>query len=259
MPITMNNRRVLTKDEIFAKCPAVYAQSPAPSVSDRYSFLSTADILADLEKMNWFPTEVNGAKRGSKEFNIHTVRLFNPDFTFANNIHPEIALINSHNGTRRFSIGMGVFRMVCTNGLMIGDTLRRECIKHINVDFDTLRENITALTDGFEAVAGKIGEYSNKILTPEQRLALAEAAMGIRFKGDRPFEARELLNTRREADQSFDLFTTFNVIQENVMKGGIKYVSGNRRMTTRAITSASSDITINTQLWDAMDEIASTL
>lgn len=259
MPITMNNRRILDKEEIYRACPAVFAQSPAPSVSDRYSFLSTADILSDLEKMNWFPTEVKGATRGAKEFNIHTVRLFNPDHTFANNVHPEIAIINSHNGMRRFRIGMGVFRMVCLNGLMVGETLMNEKIKHINVDFETLRENIAALTESFGSVSEKINGYSHKMLTSEQRLAFAEAAMNIRFKDERPFEAKELLNIKRDADASLDLFTTFNVIQENVMKGGIKYVSGRRKMTTRAITSASSDITINTQLWDTMDEIASTL
>lgn len=255
----MNSRRILTKDEIFTACPAVYAQSPSPRVSDRYSFLSTADIIADLEKMNWFPTDVKGATRGTKEFNVHTVRLFNPEYTFKNNVHPEIAIINSHNGSRRFRIGMGVFRMVCLNGMMMGNTFMNERVKHINVDFDTLRENITLLTDSFDDVAGKIGELSSKQLTREQMLEFAEVAMNIRFKDERPFEASQLLTVRRPIDNSPDLFTTFNVIQENVMKGGIQYRAGNRRMKTRAITSASSDISLNMQLWDAMDEFASTL
>jgi len=53
---------------------------------------------------------------------------------------------------------------------------------------------------------------------------------------------------RREADRGNDLWSTFNVAQENLIRGG--FVNGSTRRKVRPITSIQKDVNFNSQLWD---------
>ena len=62
-----------------------------------------------------------------------------------------------------------------------------------------------------------------------------------------------LLTVRRSADQGSDLWKTFNVIQENVIKGGIRLVRENEQgqrslARTRAVNSIDRDAKLNKEL-----------
>ena len=56
---------------------------------------------------------------------------------------------------------------------------------------------------------------------------------------------------RRSEDVGNDLWRTLNVVQENVLRGGIpRRSASNRLIRTRAITAIREDIRINSGLWD---------
>jgi hypothetical protein len=72
-------------------------------------------------------------------------------------------------------------------------------------------------------------KWSGLQLRREEKEALAKAAFVLRFPEEESVPAAlslnhaqhtELLNPRRWDDRASDLWTTFNVVQENVIRGG---------------------------------------
>lgn len=79
------------------------------------------------------------------------------------------------------------------------------------------------------------------------------AALAYRYEpqdGPAPVTASQLLTPRRREDRSSDLWTTFNRVQENTIKGGLtgRNKQG-RRTTTRAVNGIDQDVKLNRALW----------
>lgn len=96
---------------------------------------------------------------------------------------------------------------------------------------------------------------------------LAEAAHLLRF-GDAdgavttPIKPEQLLVPRRQEDRTDDLWTVWNVVQENSIKGGLRGVSRDetgrpRRSTSRPINGIDQDIKLNKALWLVGERMAS--
>ena len=63
-----------------------------------------------------------------------------------------------------------------------------------------------------------------------------------------------MLTVRRSVDRSDDLWTTTNVIQENVIRGGLSAWGRDannrpRRVTTREVRGIDQDVKLNRALW----------
>ncbi|MFH0795677.1 MAG: hypothetical protein V2A65_01295, partial [Candidatus Omnitrophota bacterium] len=69
-----------------------------------------------------------------------------------------------------------------------------------------------------------------------------------------PIDSSGLLQVRRQADLGDSLWATYNVVQENLMKGGMEGRSSYKgRQTTRKVKEIKSlvkDIDINQGLWN---------
>ena len=108
--------------------------------------------------------------------------------------------------------------------------------------------------------------WSQIALTDHQRNAFAEAARVARFADaeghvETPVTAQQLLIPRREADRGNDLWKTFNVVQENDVKGGIynQTMQQNgrvRRSTTREVRGIDQDVRLNRALWTLAEKLA---
>ncbi len=74
-------------------------------------------------------------------------------------------------------------------------------------------------------------------------------------------EPRQLLEARRIADEtggdsSRDLWKTLNVVQENMVRGGVTARDANlRRRRTRAVASIAEDNRLNKALWRLAEEL----
>jgi hypothetical protein len=67
-------------------------------------------------------------------------------------------------------------------------------------------------------------------------------------------EAERLLRPRRHADNKADLWTAFNRVQENIIKGGVSGRSTTgRRLSTRAIGGVTENVKLNRALWTLAD------
>jgi hypothetical protein len=109
-------------------------------------------------------------------------------------------------------------------------------------------------------------EWSAQNLQREERDAFAEAAHVLRF-GDAegnvttPVKPDELLRARRFEDKRDDLWSVFNRVQENVIKGGCHGVGFDaagrrRRVTTRPVNGIDADVKLNKALWVLAERMA---
>lgn len=167
----------------------------------------------------------------------------------------EIILLNSHDGTSSYQMIPGVFRFVCANGLVVGESMGDQKVRHSGSHdvVDDVIEGAYEVLRQFERVDGQRDAMRSQILRPYEQMALAEAALTYRYdetKGPAPITAAQLLTTHRIEDRSDDLWTTFNRVQENVIKGGLRGKNmANRRTTTRAVNGIDQDVKLNRALW----------
>jgi hypothetical protein len=120
---------------------------------------------------------------------------------------------------------------------------------------NTLDEVIAAAIKQSELFA-EVGRWVERMertqLELEQRLAFAEAALGLRFPKRRPegLRTEQLLEPQRDADRGHDLWTVYNVVEEHVIKGGLTYrTDTNRQMQSRGIRAIREDVRLNSELW----------
>lgn len=83
------------------------------------------------------------------------------------------------------------------------------------------------------------------------RHALANAALKYRFGEDyQPVTVSQLLTPRRREDYSDDLWTVYQRVQENLMKGGLSgRTAQGKSSRTRAVTGIDGDVKLNRALW----------
>ncbi len=84
----------------------------------------------------------------------------------------------------------------------------------------------------------------------------------LRFDDEHAVVADQLLIARRHEDRPNDLWTCFNRVQENVIRGGLSYRQTNEETgriahrTTGAVRSVDGDVKLNRALWVLAEEMA---
>ena len=121
---------------------------------------------------------------------------------------------------------------------------------------DVVRDVVCAayrMSERFVTLAAAIDRMESTLLSPQQRLEFASEALRLRFPKDlhAGVEPAQLLAPRRSEDIGNDLWRTFNVVQENVLRGGLARRSASNRLTrTRRITGIAEDVRLNSMLWE---------
>ena len=122
----------LTDEQIRAVAPSIFAAEKHVSRSDRYTYIPTGEVLTALRKEGFEPfmvcqTRVRQDDR--RDFTKHMVRMRHA--TQVNDAEAnEIVLLNSHDGTSSYQLISGLFRYVCSNGLVFGDTFSDVRVHH---------------------------------------------------------------------------------------------------------------------------------
>jgi hypothetical protein len=114
----------LTADVLRAKVPALFAQEPHESRSARYTYVPTIEIIKGMLKEGFVPVQAMQAKpkqADKLEYAKHLVKFRRAGELVVGEDIAEIVLVNSHDGSSSYQLMGGVFRVVCTNGLIRGD------------------------------------------------------------------------------------------------------------------------------------------
>jgi len=252
----------LGRDEIVRHAPSVLAEAAHESRGERYSFIPTIQVLDGLGKEGFQPFEVRQTRvrdQGRREHTKHLVRLRHPSTIEASVQEvPEIILINSHDGTTSYQLLAGFFRMVCSNGLIAGDVCNDIRVRHSGNVVDDVIEGSFRVLEDVKEIGSRIETYKSIILKPEEQSLFATASLQLRWdEGKAPVEAEHLLAPKRWEDNKPDLWTTFNRVQENMIKGGMRGRSATgRRMSTRAVSGVNENVRLNRALWTLADGLA---
>lgn len=89
------------------------------------------------------------------------------------------------------------------------------------------------------------------LLPPAAQQAMANAALTYRFGEEhQPVTAAQILTPRRYEDRQDDLWTTYQRLQENLLKGGLPgRTAKGKRSHTRAVNGIDGDVKLNRALW----------
>ena len=164
---------------------------------------------------------------------------------------PEIILLNSHDGSSSYQMLPGYFRAICTNGLVCGQSLGEVRVPHRGNVVDRVIEGAYEVVGVFDRIEEKRDAMQSLVLPPPARQALAQAALTYRYGDEhQPVTTADILTPRRREDYGKDLWSTYQTIQENMLKGGISGRSARgKRIHTRTIHSIDTDIKLNRALW----------
>lgn len=249
----------LTIGDLQKRAPSVFATTPFSNTSPNYRFISTAQIVSTLLKAGFeaVAAQQTNARGERSNYARHLLRFRSMSLPKKfNDVVPQIVLLNSHDGTSAYQLRAGLYRTLCMNGLLarVGD-FGVVHVPHRGNIIANIVEAALQLASGFSAINEVIDLMQAARLSESQRLRFAEQAYNIRFQrwDAKPvFAPGRLLEARRELDQGDDLWRVYNVVQENMMRGGLAYTNQRgRSSSTRGIRAIREDVRINTALWGA--------
>ena len=267
-----NMTNTLTKEQIQERCPFAYATTPTnPRLSKEYTFANTATIIEDMEKLGWHVVDAKQCRKRKGSSGVrsyHIVAFQNENVRICRNdgsveAYPRIILQTSHDGTRSFRFMFGLYRCICSNGLIVSTAeFMSVSIRHINYSFEEMRGIVAKAIDSVPAQINIINTMIKTELTDEQKYNFAKKIVAIRRgkEDDEQFKVsnetlNEILKPVRKEDSGNNLWNVFNVLQEKVIKGNFSYAADDdsKAKKQRAIKSPARDIEIN----KAMFEVAS--
>lgn len=251
----------LTDDQIRTVVPSIFAQAKHESRSERYTYIPTIDVLQGLRKEGFSPFMVCQTRTRDdtkREHTKHLIRLRHASQINASEAN-EVVLLNSHDGTSAYQMLSGVYRFVCSNGMVCGETQSDIRVRHTGNIIDNVIEGAFRVLEGFELVDEQKDGMKALTLNAGEQGAFARAALALKYDTDiapPPVTETQLLQANRSADRAGDLWTTFNRVQENIIRGGLRgrNATGNT-IRTRGVQGIDQNIKLNRALWVLAEEM----
>lgn len=253
--------RPLTNEELMHVVPSVFSEDKHDSRSERYTYIPTIALLDALREEGFQPfyacqTRVRDeSKRGHTK---HMLRLRREDMIVSGNKEvPEIVLLNSHDGSSSYQMMPGMFRYACANGMVFGQSFGDIRVPHKGDITGQVIDGAYDVLGIFDRVDSDLDTMKSISLTGRDQELFARAALSYRYEYEEksPVTPAQVLQPRRSEDNSPDLWTTFQRVQENMIKGGLpgRYSRG-KNTRTRAVKGIDGDIRLNRALWLIADE-----
>jgi len=262
---TIRSATALTNDQMRRVAPSIFAERPWHAMSEKYAFIPTIAVVDALRAEGFVPVEATQSLTrvpGKGDFTKHMLKF--RDMRSGGDalalapgkLRPEALLTNSHDGASAYTLMMGIFVFICSNGLVVGDHLVPPVkIQHrgdprgvIDATFEVVEQapRVAASIDTFQAL---------RLEAPEQR-AFANAALALKYDGPAPIDADQALMARRVEDREPTLWNTFNRVQESLLTGGNRYrAESGRRMRTRPVQGIAENTKLNKALWTLAEEM----
>jgi len=222
-------------------------------VSEKYQLIPTKEIAQKFFDLGFKVDEYKSVRvrdASRQGYQKHFVRLSHPTMltTKHNDVKLQLLVTNSHDGSSSFTIQLGIFRLVCSNGLVVGTTFESVSIRHTKkavIEIEPAVERIVAQV-------AKLDRYLTAMkgtkLSDAQMKEFYQKAIAIRYQDNKYSDVD--ISSRRSADDGNDLFVIYNRTQEALMRGSqVRQMNGRWRQS-RAIRSIDKDRTINEKLFD---------
>lgn len=263
--LDLKNNTFLTTEEIKEKANSIFATQGAESTSEKYSHISTANVIEDMKLLGWGVVDVKQVK--SRKTNVgyqkHLVVFRNNELVIEgkddDTVFPQILLTNSSDGKNAFTFKAGIFRLICENGLVIStDEFADLRIRHMGYDFKELQKTITSMVEKLPLTVESMNKFKQTILVENQIMDFAKKALEVRYGADEvkriTVDFNEFLRPVRDEDAGNDLWSVFNRVQEKVIEGDFSYNFGNRTRKARRIKNFQQDMVVNSKLYELAAE-----
>ena len=287
----VKNHQGLNDDEIKHLCPVAFKNRMVKSeikklgLSKHYSFVPTMKVVDDLRKLGYEcvdACQVKARKKSTNGYQKHMLTFEHPDYkvdqvkeveledgTTETQVlpaeeYPQLLLTNSHDGGNTFTLSAGIFRMVCSNGLVIKtEDYGTARLVHKGYSFEAVQKLVKEFEETISEVINKITAMKQVQLTKEQQIQFAKQAALLRFTAKSYNEDNiadvvdldGLLNVERKEDAGNGLYEVFNRVQESLVKGKYLYASsgkvnaaGTKTRKGREIKNFKQSIDVNKKL-----------
>lgn len=257
----------LDNDQLRRVAPSIFAEKPWGAMSSKYQFFPTSQVIDKMRTEGFMPVKAGQGKcriEGKGDFTKHIIRFRHQDFLArqTGDEIPEIVLLNSHDGTSAYKLMAGLFRVVCMNGLVVSSfDMGTVNVRHSGRGslIDDVIEGTYTVVEDLPKIMGQVDAMKSTLVTVPQQEAFAKAALEVRDTA-LAIEPAALLMPRRledraEAGDRQSVWKTLNVVQENLVRGGMTGTgSTGRRSSLRAIKNPNADLKTNRALWTLAQE-----
>lgn len=262
----IENRDSLNMDELKMICPEIATPEINPAlrkklgITDRYVHVSTEKVIEDVMKLGWTPINAyRVASRGKRTgTGRHMVKFVNYDFMQEGKTeYPELLLTNSHDGTTAFKLDVGIFRLICSNGMVVkSQDFGSMRVRHYGYDFETIKGAVNGLVEQIPDYLKQVDDMKEQKLEREQMLEFARQAAMLRMTKvnetaiDEVVDVEDLLSADRKEDEGNGLWEVFNRLQEKVINGKFNYALGKKERKARPVKGFKSQVKLNQDLWE---------
>ena len=256
--------QALNDEDIKYLCPVAFkdkmtkAEINRLGLSKHYSFVPTMNVVNDLRALGYEVVDakqVKARKKSTRGYQKHMITLEHPKYKLdqVNEVeisdgktetqvkkpteYPQILLTNSHDGGNAFTLSAGIFRLVCSNGLVIKtEDYGSARLVHKGYSFEAVQELVKQFEETVAEVLNKITEMKKVELTKEQQIEFAKKAALLRFTAKSYNEDNiadvvnidDLLNVDRKEDAGNGLYEVFNRVQESIVQGKYLYAASGK-------------------------------
>ncbi len=266
--------KALSSDDLRRCAPSVFAEHARPGVSARYTFVSTAQVVALLGAEGWEPVRASEQRVRLEDrvgYQMHEIRFarhvdLDAGTMQVGSTRAEMILQNAHDGSRAYRIDAGLYRLVCRNGLTVADAdFAHVSIRHMDVSAETFAKAAQSVAENTPRALEAVAKWQAIQLPQVARVEFARRAAALRWDAGNPvmqaLSPEKLLAPVRYGDAATDLWTTFNVVQEHLARGGDRYIhrsegAGFRRNRTRPVGGLAEGQKLNKALWALTSEFA---
>ena len=165
-------------------------------------------------------------------------------------LKPEIVIMNSYDGTSPLKVYVGIYRLICENGLVIATKeFGQFSVRHMGTPEEIAFDVAMGFLDNLKIVVDKQKQMVAVTLSEAQIEAFTRQALALRWnKVSDTADVSQVAQVLRPEDEGSNLWIVYNRVQEACTVGGFK-VDGMKRKG-RPIKSAVADTEFNQQLFE---------
>ena len=270
----VENHQGLNDSEIALLCPVAMKTTMTNSevnklgLSEHYSFVPTINVVNDLRELGYecvAAEQVKARKKTTNGYQKHMLTFENPKYKVEGaEEYPQLLLTNSHDGGNAFTLSAGIFRLICSNGLVIKtEDYGTSRLVHKGYSFEAVQELVNEFNVTLDEVLTRVTAMKQVQLTKDQQIEFAKQAALLRFTAKSYNEDNisdvvdidGLLNVERKEDAGNGLYEVFNRVQESLVQGKYLYASSGKvkdadtkTRKARPIKNFKQSISVNQKL-----------
>lgn len=235
--------------------PITLPTHAAPDMSARYVNIDSNEVIAQMRDSGFSVASIkrNNGRTAGAFYSKHIIDFrLDADMKKRQDVAPRILFMNSHDGSTRAQLISGLIRFVCSNGLVVGDIMAKFKQTHIGLEAANLLTHVQTMSKQSAVIFDQIERLRSTVMSRQEIMRYTGEASILRFgeEGAKAFDSVLLSAPRRQEDTGSDLWTVFNRVQENFVRGGVPMTAGTRKGISRPISNIERDLKLNTSLWD---------